>query len=289
MALTTLHPINRMTLHCRWCQVGRVQSGGHGVRRLAHYWNRTCGVVRHLCHRFTRNWWNGSNWDMVIWSAKVVAPDVLVKKFSSRPCLFRCCRLSSSSEELWRTRFHKCIFSRSKSFLKSWLTFFSVPVCGRVDTIPTFHVHYCHTFEVTLYRRTRSNQQIDTMFNRFVSPRYARTIATAIEDATSTRSMTSTRITGSSARLSTIRALSISQNNLGTSNLFHTPQQRSFSASHDDFAPQKKHNLENEDDSSILKMIESHVQSNRIMVGVVDFGIKDLFPSYHFVCKIVLL
>eukprot|EP00569_Conticribra_weissflogii_P008692 CAMPEP_0171360882 /NCGR_PEP_ID=MMETSP0879-20121228/1569_1 /TAXON_ID=67004 /ORGANISM="Thalassiosira weissflogii, Strain CCMP1336" /LENGTH=196 /DNA_ID=CAMNT_0011867379 /DNA_START=31 /DNA_END=621 /DNA_ORIENTATION=- len=104
------------------------------------------------------------------------------------------------------------------------------------------------------------------MFNRFVSPRYARTIATAIEDATSTRSLTSVRVTGSSARLSTIRALSIRQHNLESPISFHTPQQRSFSASHDDFAPQKKHNLENEDDSSILKMIESHVQSNKIML-----------------------
>jgi monothiol glutaredoxin len=40
---------------------------------------------------------------------------------------------------------------------------------------------------------------------------------------------------------------------------------RHFS-SHDDFAPQKKHNLENSDESAILEMIDSHVKANRIML-----------------------
>ncbi|KAL7469823.1 hypothetical protein ACHAXS_010070 [Conticribra weissflogii] len=104
------------------------------------------------------------------------------------------------------------------------------------------------------------------MFNRFVSPLNTRTVATAINNATSTLSLTSARVTRGNARLSAIRALSIHQQYLGSSIPINTRQQRSFSASHDDFAPQKKHNLENEDDSSILKMIESHVKSNRIML-----------------------
>ncbi len=128
----------------------------------------------------------------------------------------------------------------------------------------------------SLFRRTHHNKEVDTMFNRFVSPLNTRTFATAINNATSTLSLTSARVTGGNARLSAIRALSIHQQYLGNSIPINTRQQRSFSASHDDFAPQKKHNLENEDDSSILKMIESHVKSNRIMVSLLHFeGIKD--------------
>ena len=37
-------------------------------------------------------------------------------------------------------------------------------------------------------------------------------------------------------------------------------------SSHDDFAPQKKHNLENSDESDILSMIDSHVKANRVML-----------------------
>jgi hypothetical protein len=43
--------------------------------------------------------------------------------------------------------------------------------------------------------------------------------------------------------------------------------QRQFSSSHDDFSPQKKHNLDgNENESEILKLIDSHVKANRIML-----------------------
>ena len=40
---------------------------------------------------------------------------------------------------------------------------------------------------------------------------------------------------------------------------------RHFS-SHDDFAPQKKHDLEKSDESAILDLIDSHVKANRIML-----------------------
>lgn len=44
--------------------------------------------------------------------------------------------------------------------------------------------------------------------------------------------------------------------------------QRQFSSSHDDFSPQKKHNLdENDNDSEkVLKLIDSHVKANPIML-----------------------
>lgn len=43
--------------------------------------------------------------------------------------------------------------------------------------------------------------------------------------------------------------------------------QRQFSSSHDDFSPQKKHNLDgNENESEMLKMIDSHVKANNIML-----------------------
>eukprot|EP00577_Skeletonema_sp_RCC1716_P025645 CAMPEP_0113413916 /NCGR_PEP_ID=MMETSP0013_2-20120614/23720_1 /TAXON_ID=2843 ORGANISM="Skeletonema costatum, Strain 1716" /NCGR_SAMPLE_ID=MMETSP0013_2 /ASSEMBLY_ACC=CAM_ASM_000158 /LENGTH=179 /DNA_ID=CAMNT_0000300701 /DNA_START=34 /DNA_END=573 /DNA_ORIENTATION=- /assembly_acc=CAM_ASM_000158 len=43
--------------------------------------------------------------------------------------------------------------------------------------------------------------------------------------------------------------------------------QRQFSSSHDDFSPQKKHNLDgNENESEIIKMIDSHVKANNIML-----------------------
>ena len=42
---------------------------------------------------------------------------------------------------------------------------------------------------------------------------------------------------------------------------------RQFSSSHDDFSPQKKHNLDgNDNESEILKMIDSHVKENNIML-----------------------
>jgi hypothetical protein len=43
---------------------------------------------------------------------------------------------------------------------------------------------------------------------------------------------------------------------------------RQFSSSHDDFSPQKKHNLdENDNDSEkVLKLIDSHVKANPIML-----------------------
>mmetsp|Transcript_9956 Transcript_9956/g.21553 ORF Transcript_9956/g.21553 Transcript_9956/m.21553 type:complete len:201 (+) Transcript_9956:213-815(+) len=41
---------------------------------------------------------------------------------------------------------------------------------------------------------------------------------------------------------------------------------RRLSSSHDDFAPQKKHNLEGSEESNILDLIDSHVKSNRVML-----------------------
>lgn len=48
---------------------------------------------------------------------------------------------------------------------------------------------------------------------------------------------------------------------------FPSSHQRQFSSSHDDFSPQKKHNLDgNDNESEILKMIDSHVKTNNIML-----------------------
>jgi monothiol glutaredoxin len=49
----------------------------------------------------------------------------------------------------------------------------------------------------------------------------------------------------------------------GPSHCFH---RRPFSSSHDDFSPQKKHNLENSEEESILTLIDTHVKSNPIML-----------------------
>jgi len=47
----------------------------------------------------------------------------------------------------------------------------------------------------------------------------------------------------------------------------YNPSSRQFSdSSHDDFSPQKKHNLEDEAEDTIHGMIESHVKGNRIML-----------------------
>jgi monothiol glutaredoxin len=57
----------------------------------------------------------------------------------------------------------------------------------------------------------------------------------------------------------------VSTNLTAPQSLFNTTTTtRHFS--HDDFAPQKKHNLENSNDSEILSLIDSHVKSNRIML-----------------------
>ena len=57
----------------------------------------------------------------------------------------------------------------------------------------------------------------------------------------------------------------ISQYQIPTS--FPSSHQRQFSSSHDDFSPQKKHNLDgNDNESEILKMIDSHVKENNIML-----------------------
>ena len=48
---------------------------------------------------------------------------------------------------------------------------------------------------------------------------------------------------------------------------FPSSHQRQFSSSHDDFSPQKKHNLDgNENESEIFKMIDSHVKGNHVML-----------------------
>ena len=48
---------------------------------------------------------------------------------------------------------------------------------------------------------------------------------------------------------------------------FPSSHHRQFSSSHDDFSPQKKHNLDgNDNESEILKMIDSHVKENNIML-----------------------
>ncbi len=48
---------------------------------------------------------------------------------------------------------------------------------------------------------------------------------------------------------------------------FPTSHHRQFSSSHDDFSPQNKHNLDgNDNESEILKMIDSHVKTNNIML-----------------------
>jgi len=52
-----------------------------------------------------------------------------------------------------------------------------------------------------------------------------------------------------------------------TTSSFPSSHQRLFSSSHDDFSPQKKHNLDgNDNESEIMKMIDSHVKSNNIML-----------------------
>lgn len=46
-------------------------------------------------------------------------------------------------------------------------------------------------------------------------------------------------------------------------------QQRPFSSSHDDFSPQKKHNLDGEgsdNESKILDLIDGHVKGNKVML-----------------------
>lgn len=48
---------------------------------------------------------------------------------------------------------------------------------------------------------------------------------------------------------------------------FPSSHYRLFSSSHDDFSPQKKHNLDgNDNESEIMKMIDSHVKANNIML-----------------------
>ncbi len=48
---------------------------------------------------------------------------------------------------------------------------------------------------------------------------------------------------------------------------FPSSHQRQFSSSHDDFSPQKKHSLDGDDnESEVLKMIDSHVKTNNIML-----------------------
>eukprot|EP00986_Skeletonema_menzelii_P017646 scaffold20909_cov160-Skeletonema_menzelii.AAC.2 len=68
-----------------------------------------------------------------------------------------------------------------------------------------------------------------------------------------------------SRQSSSIVATTISQYQIPTS--FTSSHQRQFSSSHDDFSPQKKHNLDgNDNESEILKMIDSHVKENNIML-----------------------
>ena len=44
------------------------------------------------------------------------------------------------------------------------------------------------------------------------------------------------------------------------------PHQRRCLSSHDDFAPQKKHDVDGGDDDAVLGMIDSHVKGNRVML-----------------------
>jgi len=62
-------------------------------------------------------------------------------------------------------------------------------------------------------------------------------------------------------------AVAASTQSQSPTSFFPSSHQRQFSSSHDDFSPQKKHNLDgNENESDILKLIDSHVKANRIML-----------------------
>jgi monothiol glutaredoxin len=86
------------------------------------------------------------------------------------------------------------------------------------------------------------------MFCRSIISRSARTLARQTHHTTS-------------------RQLSLQSNSLPlTSQSPISTQHTTRHFSHDDFAPQKKHDLSQSDDSQILDMIDSHVKSNRIML-----------------------
>lgn len=75
---------------------------------------------------------------------------------------------------------------------------------------------------------------------------------------------------------------------------FPSSHYRQFSSSHDDFSPQKKHNLDgNDNESEILKMIDSHVKENNIMLYMKGSPsqpmVSQLLPSIYSVYLPVLL
>ncbi|KAL7542467.1 hypothetical protein ACHAXR_011804 [Thalassiosira sp. AJA248-18] len=102
------------------------------------------------------------------------------------------------------------------------------------------------------------------MIHRLVTSRSVRSLSTCSEALVARCAIRAGATTTSSPQLPVL-----------SSAINHTQQQlpsapaRHFSSSHDDFSPQKKHNLEeagNDAESTILTMIESHIKANRIML-----------------------
>ena len=60
--------------------------------------------------------------------------------------------------------------------------------------------------------------------------------------------------------------ISSSSSAINNSNTYLSPSSQRYFSSHDDFAPQKKHNLDESTDSTIHDLIDSHIKSNRIML-----------------------
>ena len=88
--------------------------------------------------------------------------------------------------------------------------------------------------------------------NRLVSSRAVRSMAT--------RCSTASRSGASAATRPVVSSIA------STERLPLVPHQRRSLSSHDDFAPQKKHDVDAGDDDAISSMIDSHVKGNRVML-----------------------